>query len=82
MVEGTVLDSAEVRGRTYLNFGEDWRSDFTVTISPKDKRRFREESFDLLALKGRRIRVRGWLHQRNGPMIDVTHPEQIELLEK
>ena len=82
LVEGTVLDSAEVRGRTYLNFGEDWRSDFTVTISPKDKRRFREESFDLLALKGRRIRVRGWLHQRNGPMIDVTHPEQIELLEK
>lgn len=82
LVEGTVMSSAEVRGRTYLNFGEDWRSDFTVTISPRDKRRFREESFDLLALKGRRVRVRGWLHQRNGPMIDVTHPEQIELLEE
>ena len=82
LVEGTVVDSAEVRGRTYLNFGEDWRSDFTVTVSPKDKRRFREEPFDLLALKGRRVRVRGWLYQRNGPMIDITHPEQIELLEE
>ena len=82
LVEGQVVDTAAVRGRIYLNFGEDWRSDFTVTISPKDKRRFQEESYELLALKGRRIRVRGWLHQRNGPMIDVTHPEQIELLEE
>ena len=82
LVEGRVADSAEVRGRTYLNFGEDWRNDFTVTVSPKDRRRFRDESFDLLALKGRRVRVRGWLHHRNGPMIDVTHPEQIELLEE
>ena len=82
LVEGRVLDAAEVRGRTYLNFGEDWRTDFTVTISPKDRRRFRKEPFDLLALEGRRVRVRGWLYQRNGPMIDVTHPEQIELLAK
>jgi len=82
LVEGIVVDTAKVRGRTYLNFGEDWRSDFTVTISPKNKRRFREELFDLLALKGRRIRVRGWLYQRNGPMIDLTHPEQIEILEE
>jgi len=82
LVEGTVMSSVEVRGRTYLKFGKDWRSDFTVTISPRDKRRFREESFDLLALKGRRVRVRGWLHQGDGPMIDVTHPEQIELLEE
>ncbi len=80
LVEGRVLDATEVRGRTYLNFGEDWRTDFTVTVSPKDRRRFREESVDLLALEGRRVRVRGWLYRRNGPMIDVTHPEQVELL--
>jgi hypothetical protein len=24
--------------------------------------------------------VRGWLQWRNGPMIEATHPEQIELL--
>jgi hypothetical protein len=29
---------------------------------------------------GREIRVRGWLEFYNGPMIEATHPEQIELL--
>lgn len=82
LVEGRVVDAAEVRGRTYLNFGEDWRSDFTVSISSKDRRQFRDVGFDLLALSGERIRVRGWLYHRNGPMIDVTHPEQIEVLQK
>ena len=32
------------------------------------------------SLKGRRIRVRGWLRSRYGPLIEATHPEQIELL--
>ena len=80
LVEGRVLDAADVRGWIYLNFGDDWRSDFTITICPKDRRRFRDVTPDLLSLQGRHVRVRGWIHRRNGPMIDVTHPEQIELL--
>jgi len=28
------------------------------------------------------VRVRGWLKPRNGPMIEASHPEQIELLEE
>ena len=31
---------------------------------------------------GKQLRVRGWLKSYNGPMIDVTHPEQIEVLEE
>jgi len=31
-------------------------------------------------LKDQRVRVRGWVRQFNGPLIDVTHPEQIEVL--
>jgi len=30
--------------------------------------------------EARELRVRGWLEWRNGPMIHVTHVEQIELL--
>ena len=40
------------------------------------------EGFDLAAYDGRRVRVRGWLKSLNGPMIEVTHPEQIEVLEE
>lgn len=81
IVEGVVLDAAEVRRRVYLNFGTDWRDDFTVSIAPENVRAFRAAGMEPLDLSGRRIRVRGWLYQRNGPMIDATHPEQIELLD-
>ncbi len=78
VVEGTVLDAAEVRGRHYLNFGPDWRTDFTVSIAPRDLPAFEAAGVDPLALAGRAIRVRGWLIWRNGPMIEADHPEQIE----
>ena len=82
LVEGRVVDAAKVRGRAYLNFGPDYRSDFTITISPKDMRTFRRAGVDPTAFEGRRVRVRGWLTSLNGPMIEVTHPEQIEVLEE
>ncbi len=82
LVEGRVVDAAKVRGRAYLNFGADYRSDFTITISPKDMRTFRRAGVDPVSLNGRRVRVRGWLKSLNGPMIEVTHPEQIEVLEE
>jgi endonuclease YncB( thermonuclease family) len=81
LIEGAVLDAANVRGRVFLNFGPDWRTDFTVTLDPKTARLFVREGIDPLALEGRRIRVRGWLAWRNGPQIEATHPEQIEVVE-
>lgn len=81
LVEGLVVAVAEVRGRYYLNFGADWRTDFTVMVAKGRHRLFEEMDFDLKALEGRSVRVRGWIDQRNGPMIEATHPEQIELLE-
>ena len=79
IVEGAVLDAARVRGRVYLNFGADWRTDFTVTMTAKVARLFRNAGRDPLALEGRSIRVRGWLKRFNGPVIEATHPEQIEV---
>lgn len=81
LVEGVVVDAARVRGRVYLNFGTNWRDDFTVAIAPEDVARFRRSGLDPLSLEGRAIRVRGWLYPRNGPMIDADHPEQIEILD-
>ena len=81
LIEGRVLNSAVVRGRVYLNFGEDWRRDFTITVAPRDRKLFDEAGFDYRGLAGRRVRVRGWLKHYNGPSIEVSHPEQIEILE-
>ena len=78
VVEGRVVSAAKVRGRTYLNFGEDYRTDFTATIPPDAASTFRRSKFDPLELEGEVIRVRGYLRDYNGPVIDLTHPEQID----
>lgn len=80
LVEGQVEDVAEVDGRVYINFGRNWRTDFTVTLAPKVRRLFEAEGIDPEICDDHMIRVRGWLSRYNGPMIEVTHPEQIERL--
>ena len=82
LVEGIVVDAAEVRGRIYLNFGEDWKSDFTVTLAPAVRRLFMNEGIDPLGYGGKKVRVRGWIKSFNGPMIEASHPEQIEVIEE
>ncbi len=80
LIEGRVLDAAKVKGTVYLNFGADWRTDFTISIARDALRLFEADGLDPLTLNGKSVRVRGWLIKRNGPMIRATHPEQIELL--
>ena len=80
LVEGTITDIANVRGRIFINFGEDWRTDFTANIAPDTVRQFRQEWPDWDALEGRLVRVRGWVYAQRGLVLDITHPEQIEVL--
>lgn len=80
LVEGVVAAVGEGKSRIYINFAEDWRSDFTVSVDRKDEKDFAAAQLDLRSLVGKRIRVRGWLGWRNGPMIEATHAEQIEVL--
>ena len=79
LVEGRVLQAAALKDRVYLNFGPDYHSDFTIAIARRDLKLF-GRAFDVKALEGKSIRVRGWLKPVNGPMIEATHPEQIEVL--
>ena len=81
LVEGRVVDAAIVRRRGYVNFGADWKRDFTISIAPGDRKLFGPEGEDILALKGRSVRVRGWIKSFNGAMIETTHPEQIVVFE-
>lgn len=81
VIEGRVVDTAVVRGRGFVNFGHDYKTDFTASIAPRDLRSFTREGIDLARYKGRLLRIRGWVKSYNGPMIEVTHPEQIEELD-
>jgi hypothetical protein len=79
-VEGRVLVAGKASGRVYLNFGRNWKDDFTAVIGERALPLFAESGLDPLALGGAFIRVRGWVDDKDGPRIEVTHPEQIEVL--
>jgi micrococcal nuclease len=80
IVEGEVLNATVRGGRAYLNFGRNWRTDFTVTISPRDFRSFMAAGIDPRSYAGRTVRARGWIERLNGPEIEAAIPEQIEII--
>ena len=80
LVEGRVLLADHSGSRVYLNFGRFWKEDFTVVIEAPALRLFNQDGLDPLTLDGALVRVRGWVDDRDGPRIEVTHPEQIEVL--
>ncbi len=80
LVEGKVLSVRQSGGTIYLNFGRHWTRDFSVTIASRLRRTFGAAGIEPDKLEGRRIRVRGWIEQRNGPIIDAAAPEQIEIV--
>lgn len=80
IIEGRVLTVTKKDGRVFLNFGVDWKTDFTITIAPADMRRFRHARLDPMALAGRRVRVRGIVERYHGPEIVLAGPEGLEVL--
>ena len=80
LVEGRVVAAKQVHNQVFLNFGPDRKTDFTVRIDAAGLKLWRAAGIDPLTLEGMRLRVRGWLRSWNGPLIDVTHPEQVERL--
>ena len=79
IVTGTVTHMHEAKAATYLDFGEDWHSDFSVAIMGKARRRFAP----ILAQvrPGTKLRVRGVLIEENGPMIHLNWPAQLEIIQ-
>ncbi len=81
IVEGRVFEVAETKKATYMNFGEDWRKDFTLKMDWRARRLFKKLGIDPSIYEGKNIQVRGWVSWNGGPMMDLTHPEQIRLLD-
>lgn len=80
IVQGRVLTADLKEGRAYLDFGLDWKTDFTVTIAPDDMPAFRTANVDPRGFAGKMVRVRGIVDQRSGPEIEVATPLAIEVL--
>ena len=82
LVAGEVSASQRARsGWIYLNFGGNWRTDFSASVPPGVSRAHPAWAASLLDLEGRQVRMRGWIERRNGPMITIENPGQIEIID-
>ena len=63
-----------------MNFGSNWRTDFTAGINQRTATKAGINGSMLAAMKGRRVRVRGWIDRRGGPFVTIRSIKQIELV--
>jgi endonuclease YncB( thermonuclease family) len=80
LIEGKVRRIAKVKGRVYINFGTDYKTDFTASAGSRLYRKWAGQGFDLASLTDARLRIRGFVEAINGPSIALTHRRQIEVL--
>lgn len=81
IVEGKVVSASLRQNMLYLNFGQNWKKDFTIQISAINKRRFTSYGLDPQKLNGSMVRVRGWISSYNGPYIELDHPQALEVID-
>jgi len=85
IIQGRVVAAATVNGTGFINFGADRHTDLTLVLKSADKNPDLDlggpAMLDLGWLTAKLIRGRGWLDLYDGPRIDISHAEQIELLE-
>ncbi|HEX5508706.1 MAG TPA: thermonuclease family protein [Pseudolabrys sp.] len=82
LIEGKVLSVHEAGPAIYVNFGQHWSSGFSVVILKRNRRMFSAAGVEPKALDHHRIRVRGIIERRRGPIIEAEHPEQIEIIDE
>ncbi len=80
IVEGRARDIDIRPRRSYLLFGPRGSGGFAVTILQRDVKIFEQAGFEVHALIGKRIRVRGLLDLRFGPQIAVSDLASIEVV--
>ncbi len=80
-VTGTVVSVGRTKGATYLNFSNDWQTDFTARIDKKVLAANPAFDRSLDSLTGKTVVLRGWIERRNGPLIDIADPSQLDMPE-
>jgi endonuclease YncB( thermonuclease family) len=76
---GAIRSTDERRDRVYFNFGDDFRTDVTATVTKSAFRRWRRR--DLFpSFAGMSVEVRGLVEWINGPSILLRHERQLRFL--
>jgi endonuclease YncB( thermonuclease family) len=81
IVEGVATSLGETASRFYLNFGPRRGSDFAITLPKRGGNALEKAGVKVQDLVGKRLRVRGLLDATFGPQMELTDPDQLELID-
>lgn len=77
VVLGRIRNIHHGRKVVHLNFGDNWRTDFTIVLFSRGIARFASMGLNPEDLLGRTVYVLGKVQEYDGPEIIVNRPEQI-----
>jgi endonuclease YncB( thermonuclease family) len=80
VVEGQIADIRQTRARTWIDFEGEHGKTLVLSVATTARASFRAVKFDLATLRGAQVRTRGWIQWLDGPLIEIDHPAQIEVL--
>lgn len=82
IVRGTVTNMRKTRNGISLNFGDDWKRDFTAYLSVSVSKELEDRHDKNFNLVGQRIQMRGFMDLYYGPAMRIDHLLQMEILSK
>jgi endonuclease YncB( thermonuclease family) len=82
IIEGRITSARSTRSQIWLDFEGEKGKALAVTTAAGSRARLRASGLDLASLSGATVRVRGWIQWRNGPVIEIDHAAQVEVLSR
>jgi len=80
VIEDTIQKVANIKNNAFLNFGNDWKTDFTVMLTSDKRRKLSQNGLNPQMLAKQKIRVRGWLREYNGPLIELEDISHLQII--
>jgi len=78
VVKGRVKRVKLVKNNMYINFADDWKTDFTVKIAKENLGNF--AGYQIEDLVNKEVIVKGWVEYYYGPAIEVYNQSHINIL--
>lgn len=80
IVRGVVTEVRRTKRGVSINFGDDWKKDFTAYLSPLVSKSFEDNTNLNSNLVGQQVQLRGFLDLYYGPSMRIDHLTQMEML--
>lgn len=80
VVQGKIASVATRNNVTYLNFGRDWKTDFTIVVDATTRRALMRNKINPMGLANKIVEVRGFVEDLNGPSITLDSPAVLRVL--